>query len=131
MRKKAAFIGEDVKPENVKRISQRLVSGERLPCVIRETMEGRFLGSSGIKSGLLVVTNRRVIFHVPTLFGRFRSPVYPMDQITSVNYGRRVGGDRIELNVSGDQKIIKWIPRGEGKKAASIIRKMIAVPKGA
>ena len=121
------YIGKRVKQKTLKEAEQRLIhaKNEKIICAVRGAIEHEFMGRSTVRNGLLIITTKRVIFYMPKLFGRYESEEYPLTKITSVQCTRGLLDDRLEIAVASDRKVIKWIPKGDGVRAAHIISNMI------
>jgi len=120
------FLGKRVKFKHLMEIKSRILDAdEQVKCIISGSIETIMLGHFSVIKGFLAVTNRRAIFYAPKLLGRYEVEIYPINQITSVEWSKGLMMDRIELTVAGDWKVIKWIPKGDGEKATTILKQVM------
>jgi len=118
-----AYIGKAVGQGTLNAAKSSLLeSDEELACVIRGLLSGSELGSR--KSGLLLITNKRVLFYQPKVFGGSEYTVFPYDQISAVNSRRSFVMDKLEMTVGSDCILMESVRKGDGSIAVQAIREM-------
>jgi len=105
---------------------------ERLLCVVKGVVTKREEGPGArpeAMSGFLVVTSKRVVFHVPKMFGRYEQLVFHYDRISSVKCHGSLRGDRLGIAVDSRYTLIEDMPAGDGEVAARIIQDLVGDTK--
>lgn len=73
------------------------------------------------RDGALICTDKRLIFYMPKLLGRWEVESAPLEQISSVQYSKGLFSSRIHLTVFNDEKVIKWVNNEDAKVIIDII----------
>jgi len=113
-----AYIGQRVKLTNVDYAKSTVFEpGEKLVCAIHGNVDKT-------KTGILFVTDKRVIFHYRGVLSGYKCLIFPYDQITAVNCISRFIIDKLELRVGSYDILLDSVPKGDGSVAAQIILDM-------
>ena len=70
--------------------------------------EARIMGTDSVRGGVLIATDRRVVFFAKTLTGHDLES-YPYMNISSFEQGKNMMGHNITLYASGNRVHMKWI----------------------
>ena len=81
-------------------------------CSVRGTYETKRLGSDSVRSGILIATNKRVVFYAKRATGHDIN-FFRYKAISSIDTGKNMMGAYITLVVSGNEANLKWIKEGD------------------
>lgn len=81
-------------------------------CSVRGTYETKRLGSDSVRSGILIATNKRVVFYAKKATGHDLN-FLRYKAISSIDTGKNMMGAYITLVVSGNEANLKWIKDGD------------------
>ena len=78
-----------------------------------------------VRTGVLGLTNKRVLFYMPKWLNRYEFESYDLDQISSIQFTKGLVSGRIQITAFNDYKIVKWVDNTEGKQITTMIQKSI------
>ena len=81
-------------------------------CTVLGTYETKRLGSDSVRSGILIATNKRVVFYAKRVTGHDIN-FFRYKAISSIDTGKNMMGAYITLVVSGNEANLKWIKEGD------------------
>ena len=90
------------------RVRDHLYQGERVLVSLMAAYETKRLGTETVRKGIVVATDRRIVFYAKRLTG-YDLKHFPYEAISSIESGRRAMGNYINLIVSGNEINMKWI----------------------
>ena len=90
------------------RAQQHLDDDETALCSVLGTYETKRLGSDSVRSGILIATNKRVVFYAKKATG-YDIKHFRYKAISSIDTGKNMMGAYITLVVSGNEAHLKWI----------------------
>jgi len=67
------------------------------------------------RSGILGLTNQRIIFYMPKMMNRYEFEAYPIKQVDSVQFTKGMRKGRIDISIVNNNRVIKAIQNDEGK----------------
>lgn len=77
-------------------------------CSVRGTYETKRLGGDSVRKGILIATNKRVVFYAKKATGHDIN-FFRYKAISSIDTGKNMMGAYITLVVSGNEAHLKWI----------------------
>ena len=83
------------------------------------------------RDGALICTDKRLIYYMPKIFGRWEAETAPLEQISSVHYNKGMFSSRLHITVFNDEKVIKWIRNKDAEKIVEIINNELKITKKA
>jgi len=96
----------------LKKIESHLEDEEKVEQSVMGTYETKRNGIETVRSGVLVATNKKVLFFSSRLTG-FDMEAFPYSNISSIELGKNLMGSKITLLTSGNRVDVKWIkPKG-------------------
>lgn len=98
---------------DVRKLPQYLNGGETVLAMTR--------GYTASKYGLLVATDRRVLFVAEGMINHSFED-FPYDRISSVTSSRGLTRGKILIQTSGAARVIEQVPKGEAEAIAAVIR---------
>ena len=90
------------------RARQHFDADETPLCSVLGTYETKRLGSDSVRSGILIATNKRVVFYAKKATG-YDIKNFRYKAISSIDTGKNMMGAYITLVVSGNEANLKWI----------------------
>ncbi len=90
------------------RARQHFDDDETPLCSVLGTYETKRLGSDSVRSGILIATNKRVVFYAKKATGHDIKN-FRYKAISSIDTGKNMMGSYITLVVSGNEAHLKWI----------------------
>jgi len=87
---------------------EHLENGEEILAVVLGAYETEILGQDSVRNGVLIATNKRVVFYGKKMFG-YETEVFPYSNISSIEAGKGMLGYSINLFASGNKVKMKWI----------------------
>jgi len=86
-----------------------LESGEAIKAAVLGTYETKIMGSDTVRAGILLATDRRVVFYAKKFTG-YDLESFPYGNISSFEQGKNMMGHNITFYASGNRVHVKWIP---------------------
>lgn len=106
----------------IKRLPEHLWEGE--------TVERMTTGVYGNGTGLIVLTDRRLLFVQDGVMSK-RSEDFPLDKVSSVQWGSGLMLGAITIFASGNKTEIKNVNKDDGKEIVDLVRARISAPSAA
>lgn len=91
--------------------TSHLEPGETILGAVQGSYETTLLGSKSARAGVLIATDRRVVFYAKKLTG-FEMESFPYRNISSFEQGKNLMGHTITFFASGNRVDMKWILEG-------------------
>jgi hypothetical protein len=88
---------------------EHLEPGEAIKAAVAGTYETKIMGSDTVRSGILIATDRRVVFYAKKFTG-YELESFPYGNISSFEQGKNMMGHSITFYASGNRVHVKWIP---------------------
>ncbi len=104
----------------IKRLSEHLWEGE--------TVERMTTGAYGNGTGLIVLTDRRMLFVQDGVMSK-RSEDFPLEKVSSVQWSSGLMLGTITIFASGNKTEIKNVNKDDGKEIVDVLRARVSVPK--
>jgi hypothetical protein len=101
--------------KEVKRLASHLWEGER----VERMVQGQ--RPNDATAGLLVLTDRRLLFVKEGMFGS-KTEDFPLDKITSVEWSSGMALGSLTVFAMGNESKIKNLNKGDGKQMADLLR---------
>ena len=95
----------------LKRAREHFDLGEEAVASVLGVYEIKMLGGDTVRNGMLVATNRRLVFFAKK-FGGFELEMFPYNNISSIEMGKNLLGHHISFFASGNKVKVKWIRQG-------------------
>ena len=86
-----------------------LEPGETIMAAVQGTYETKIMGNDTVRAGILIATDRRVVFYAKKLTG-YELESFPYGNISSFEQGKNMMGHNITFYASGNRVHVKWIP---------------------
>lgn len=86
-----------------------LEPGEAIRAAVLGTYETKIMGSDTVRAGILLATDRRVVFYAKKFTG-YDLESFPYGNISSFEQGKNMMGHNITFYASGNRVHVKWIP---------------------
>lgn len=93
----------------VARAAEHFEPGELITAAVQGTYETRIMGSDTIRAGVLIATDRRVVFYAKKL-GGYDLESFPYRNISSFEQSKNMMGHSVTFFASGNRVHMKWIP---------------------
>lgn len=77
------------------------------------------------RSGLMGLTNRRVIFYMPKMMNRYEFEAFAIKQIDSVQFTKGMRKGRIDVTILNGNRVIKGIDNEEGRTIVDIVQEAV------
>ena len=87
---------------------EHLEDGEEVIAAVDGTYETERFGTDSIRSGVLIATDRRVVFYAKKMTG-YELESFPYENISSFEQGKNMMGGTIKFFASGNTASMKWI----------------------
>ena len=87
---------------------QHLEPGEQIVAAVPGSYETKIMGSDSVRSGILIATDRRVLFYAKKLTG-YDLESYPYTSVSSIDQGKNMMGHKVTFYASGNKIEVKWI----------------------
>jgi hypothetical protein len=94
----------------LKRASAHLASDEEVLVSVPGVYESEVLGQDFPRNGLLIATDRRLLFYGQRFTG-YDIESFPYENISSFEQGRNVYGGYVHFFAAGNRVEVKWIQR--------------------
>jgi hypothetical protein len=85
-----------------------LEAGEVIRAAVMGAYETKIMGSDTVRNGVLIATDRRVVFYAKKL-GGFDLESFPFGNISSFEHGKSMMGHNIAFHASGNAVQVKWL----------------------
>lgn len=85
-----------------------LYPGERVLAVIQGTYETKILGSDSVRNGILISSERRIVFYAKKL-GGYDLESFDYSNVSSFEQSKNMMGHSISFYASGNKVSMKWI----------------------
>lgn len=82
--------------------------GEQILASVLGTYEAKIMGSDSVRNGVLIATDRRVVFYAKKMTG-YDLESYPYASISSIDQGKNMMGHKVTFYASGNKVEVKWI----------------------
>ncbi len=102
----------------------QLESGEEIKHWVIGSYETKILGQDSVRTGILLATDKRIIFYAKKLTG-FDIEVFPYSNISSIEAGKNMMGPYISFFASGNKARLKWIKKGDVSAFVSFAKESI------
>lgn len=96
----------------VEHAKAHLEAGEIIKGAVQGTYETKIMGSDTVRAGILIATDRRVVFYAKKLTG-YELESFPYGNISSFEQGKNMMGHNVTFYASGNKVHVKWIPTDE------------------
>jgi hypothetical protein len=93
-------------------VGQHLEAGETVQCMIDGAYEVDAARPDAVRNGLVLATDRRVLFVALTAFEGHLVESYAYGDIGSFEQSRGMMGGSVSFTASGSSVTVKWIPPG-------------------
>ncbi|MEX1997644.1 MAG: PH domain-containing protein, partial [Candidatus Andersenbacteria bacterium] len=113
----------------VKKAKPHLEPGEEPAVSILGKVEIERLGSKGVRSGVFIATDRRVVFFSKKMIG-YDMEEFPFSNISSIESSKGIMGHSISFHASGNKVKMKWINDGDIQKFIQHVRAHIGKKGG-
>lgn len=90
------------------RAKDHMEPGEQIIAAVLGAYEARIMGSDSVRNGVLIATDRRVVFYAKKMTG-YDLESYPYASISSIDQGKNVMGHKVTFYASGNKIEVKWI----------------------
>lgn len=77
------------------------------------------------RSGLIGLTNRRVIFYMPKMMNRYEFDAFAIKQVDSVQFTKGMRKGRVDISIVNNNRVIKGIDNEEGKIIVELIQQAL------
>ena len=104
----------------IKRLPEHLWEGE--------TVERMTTGAYGSGTGLIVLTDRRLLFVQDGMMSK-KSEDFPLDKVSSVQWGSGLMLGAVTIFASGNKTEIKNVNKDDGKEIVDLVRARLSAPK--
>lgn len=85
-----------------------LQAGETMTASVMGAREVVMMGTSSTRSGVLIATDRRVVFYAKKMWG-FDLESFPFEKISSFEHGKSAMGHYVTFYASGNHVSVKWL----------------------
>jgi len=127
------YLGTRVVQKTLDQAKSRVLGDENLLGVIRgilyRTVTSRKREKVVRRGGLLILTNKRLVFYIPELLGGFDQITVPYDQINTVSSHTGWVGDQLTIHASSQSVDVHSIPKGDAGHMVQLIRDKVAESK--
>lgn len=82
----------------------------------------KLLGSDTIRIGIFIATEKRVVFFAKRMFAGFDLESFPYSNISSLEAGKDLLGQKLTFHSSGNSVNMKWINRGDVEEFIKHVR---------
>ncbi len=96
----------------VEQARAHLEPGEQIAAAVMGAYEVKIMGNDSIRNGVLIATDRRIVFYAKRL-GGFDMESFPYGNISSFEHGKTMMGHHVNLFASGNNVHVKWLQPAE------------------
>jgi hypothetical protein len=93
-------------------VGQHLEAGETVQCMVDGAYEIDATRRDAVRNGVVLATDRRVLFVALTAFEGHVMESFAYEQIASFEHSRGMMGGSVSFTASGSRVTVKWIPPG-------------------
>jgi hypothetical protein len=86
--------------------------------------EVKILGKDSVRTGILVATDRQVVFYAKKMFG-YDMEAFSYAAISSIEVSKGFMGHAVTFFASGNKATLKWISEGDVTTFCSIVKQRI------
>lgn len=104
----------------VSRAQEHLEPGEEILFSVLGTYECKLMGNDSVRSGVLIATDRRLVFYAKKMTG-YELESFPYRTLSSFDAGKNMMGHNITFYASGNKAHVKWM-KEDIKELVSIVR---------
>jgi hypothetical protein len=108
-----------------KKAQEHLEPGEEVKFGVSGAYETKRMGNETVRNGVLLATNRRLVFFAKRLTG-YDLEVFPYPNISSFEMGKNIMGHYIHFFASGNKVAMKWIKDKEIGTFISFVKEQIS-----
>ncbi|MGI8806307.1 MAG: PH domain-containing protein [Acidimicrobiales bacterium] len=94
--------------KNLEQLRPHLETGETVQAYVEGTYETKIMGTDSVRSGILVATERRMLFFAKKM-GGYDLESFPYQNISSLEQGKGMMGGTLKFFASGNTVSMKWI----------------------
>lgn len=94
--------------KNLQHLQAHLEVGEEVESFVEGTYEAKLMGSETVRKGVLVATDRRLLFFGKKMTG-YDLESFPYGNISSLEQGKNMLGGTLRFFASGNTVSMKWI----------------------
>lgn len=94
--------------KNLQHLQAHLEVGEVVESFVEGTYEAKLMGSETVRKGVLVATDRRLLFFGKKMAG-YDLESFPYGNISSLEQGKNMMGGTLRFFASGNTVSMKWI----------------------
>lgn len=87
---------------------EHLEPGETVAAAVMGAYETKLMGNDTVRNGVLIATDRRVVFYAKKL-GGFELESFPFGNISSFEHGKTMMGHHVTFHASGNRVQVKWL----------------------
>ena len=118
--------------KNLAAVVEHLDEGETIIESCDGTYEAKILGSDSLRSGIVIVTEQRVVFFGKKMMG-YDMETFPLSKVSAIEMSKGLMGKSISLKMSGNSANVKWIQKGDPDAVVKYVRdnmgeKTVAAP---
>lgn len=107
-------------------LRKRLDPSEKISSVVYGTFEGEILGHNTLKKGVLVATDKHLIFYHRGLLGLSeKMEFFQYKNINAIHFKNSLMGDSVVFRTSGATMQLKWIKEGDGLEFVRVVNNVI------
>lgn len=107
-------------PKLVVQAQEHLEPSEEVLAFVPGTYETKRFGQDSVRSGVLLATDRRVVFYAKKMTG-YELESFPYENISSFEQGKNFMGATLRFFASGNEVHLKWI-KGDVAPLASAVK---------
>ena len=111
----------------LKKAEAHFETGEKMISAVLGAYETKVLGADSVRNGIMIATNKRLIFFAKKLTG-FDLEVFPYGNISSFEMGKNLMGHHISFFASGNKAKMKWIKGGNVQEFVETVKGSMATP---
>jgi hypothetical protein len=110
--------------KNLRLVQEHLDSEENIQASVYGTYERELMGSEVPKNGILVATEKRVVFFAKKMFGHDMES-FLFNNISSIENSKGFMGHSITIHASGNKVNMKWINSGNVKEFTEYVNEKL------
>lgn len=97
---------------------------EKVVASVKGAYETKIFGGDSVRKGVMIATDRRVLFYAKKLFG-YDFETFPYSNVSSIEGGKTMMGPHFTLFASGNKAAMKWITHGDTPRFIEVVRQRI------
>jgi len=98
------------------------LDNEEIEASIECSVETTIMGNDSVRNGILIATQRRVVFYAKKL-GGFQMESFEYGKISSFEQGKNMMGATLTFFASGNKVAVKWIKDPDLPKFVEVVRR--------